>query len=356
MLRGVVYTMIFIAAAGTVSGNDNEEEEARRRLRELQDFRQHHYPGFISGNNNAPARTPAPPPAVVPDEAMDVADEEEEETVILRDVVRATPLPDFNAPIVLAGDLLTTDTWHATRRRLEPGIEEMRMLMLARALSEEVDAQLDEVLYDFRLIVTMADIQAPTQRDSLALYRDRIARQLNLIADDYRFGRWRQIENTDELLRFSVESFLYLLEESDADRGAEDLIPQFLPPNWRVSPAFEDVGFRQLIMGYNGRRLLAEYDARRASVYTALRRNRPYQDLHTAVEMGELARELARRIHEVPASSETAFRDSALRLDVLAENLHDYLREENRLYALRQLRHMSKTQDEIATYFTLPGR
>ncbi len=300
----------------------SEDDLARERLRQLRDFRQSQYPGFVSEEAVAP--TPAPEPSVPP-----------------------TP-----APQLLVDDTPSTTTWFQTRERLEPGMEEIRMLMISRATSQEIAAQEEKFIGDLDAVVRMANFQAPGQAGGLGAIRSRIVRQLGYLIEDYAAGEWRKLETTEELLRRSMKEAQYLLFRSDLDRGLASPAATVLPADWDTS-RFGSPRFAAQIADWDGARLLGSYRGRHAQIESALRRNRQFHDPIAAREMAELARQLATRVNEVPVTSATAFRDAALRLDVLAENLDDQLAAQNTLYARRQLRLMGHAIDDVEAYLAL---
>lgn len=255
-------------------------------------------------------------------------------------------------PQLLVDDLASSTTWTRTRARIVPGMDEVRMLMLASANPEEVEAAADKVMEDIDLVLRMAPFQAPTQEEGLAIQRDRIERQLELIVDDYAARRLKQMQNTDELLRVSLDEFSRLLLHSDLERGSASAVLRRIPEDWNVG-RFRAPDFAARVSGWSADQLLGAYTERIGVIESALRSKRPPRDSRIGREMGELARQLAGRAYEVPLTSQPAFRNSALRLDVLAENLDQYIRDENGPYAKRQLRFMRYAVRDCQAYLEL---
>ncbi len=307
------------------------------REKELRDFQGTLYPGFLSEDRETTGTV-----------GTVEADSQTTGSPVLEASIRQQ---------VLADDLASTVTWTNTRARLDPGVEEVRMLMLASANPEEVEAAAEKFLADLEAILAMAPYQAPGQQTGLMIHRDRIRRQLSLILSDYRVHELKQMQSTDELLRLSMDEFHRLLFHSDLDRGAGASGYRRVPEDWVVGD-FTEPSFAEHIAGWSGSQLLAGYADRMELLTEALRRKKlsRNRDPMVAIEMGELARELARRTYEVPVTSQVPFRNTALRLDVLAENLHDYIKADNGPYARRQLRAMSKAADEAQAFLALRDR
>ena len=307
------------------------------REKELRDFQGTLYPGFLSEDRETTAS-----------ERIAEADVQTSDSLEAVASIRQQ---------VLADDLASTVTWTNTRARLDPGMEEVRMLMLASANPEEVEAAAEKFLADLEAILAMAPYQAPGQETGLVIYRDRIRRQLTLILSDYRMHESAQLQSTDELLRLSMDEFHRLLFHSDLDRGSGSDGYRRVPDDWKVGD-FTEPAFAEHIAGWSGSQLVAGYADRVEILTEALRRKKlsRNRDPIVAIEMGELARELARRTYEVPVTSQVPFRNTALRLDVLAENLYDYIKADNGPYARRQLRVMGKTAGEAQAFLALRDR
>lgn len=317
-----------LSIAANLSAQEPPSLEELRRMQQ--------YPDFV-GNTREATPSPTPTPA-----AVDETDEQSGRTPTQRTQI-------------LVEDLASTNSWTQVQGLLEPELEEMRMLMLSSAPSAEIADQQERLEAILNLIVAMSPYQAPLQENGLAFYSERIKRQLDFLVVDYRDQAWRQWENTDELLSRSIREWNYLLQQSDLDRGADVEDRYGLPDDWEPG-TFEIGEFREMISAWNARRLLAGYTERHSSIQHALERRDDFRFTAQAREMGELARELATRIYEVPLTSRIAFRNNALRMDVQAENLSNYLEQDNRPYALRQLRYIEDTMEQADAFLRLRER
>jgi hypothetical protein len=285
------------------------------------------YPSFIG----SATPTPTPPPI---------------------ELAESLPLTEFGQ--VLAGDALSTQTWTLVRARVEPALEAVRVQILLAATDEEMTQAESTVEEALAAVEKLAPAYAPSQQQALRSLANRILRLVSLMLSDSRAGESARVSTSDRLLRRATEEWNQLLARSDAERG---LPPEYLvlpPRGWNVG-YFELPDFRGRIMGWSIDQLIVEYRSRLLTIEESFHPKRRCEEVSlTGVrEMGELARELASRTWEFPHNSREPFRNSALRLDVMAENLHDYLREDNALYAKRQLRTIDRAMRETEAFLTL---
>ncbi len=324
--------MLLLLAIAIPAFSQTEESDAK--LEELQKLQEAMYPDFIGSATPAPTPTAPSPVAETP------------ETV-----------PAYNFPDqleVLAGDLSSTSTWIATRDRLEPGFEELRIMMLTSAPPDEVSQQIISLTIDLEVIGKMSAAQAPRQTDSIARTNSRIETQLEYMGGDYLQGAWRQLGNTDQLLRGEVDGLLRLLRDSDRDRGAA-IGAETIPSDWEVG-GFRHPSFRERIRGWQTSRLMEGFRNRREALVSLAKGGFQPPDAEYAREMGELARELATRQSDVPVTSRLAYRNATLRLDVMAENLLDFLQDNQSLHARRQARALEDAEADVQAFLELRPR
>ncbi|MBI1290391.1 hypothetical protein GC173_04010 [bacterium] len=281
--------------------------------------------------------------------------------------VPATPAPSPVAPTiapestefippprVLVGDLASTATWTATRARIDPRFETLRMGFLSGADSREIQASASELLGDLDTLVQMAPVQAPNQAESVAWFESRIRRQVELMVRDYMNGENARVGDTDVMTRRSISDLQSVLARSDREReGLSEIGPGGLPARWESDqPELQD--FAAMIVAWPTWQLAAEYRERAATYFEYFKRNQgDSPSLMEAREMSALAREMARREYEIPVTSRSPFRNCALQLDVMAESLGDQIRDGRRLHARRQSRVILPVITQLDGYLEL---
>lgn len=345
-LPWLILAVLLLAARPSLFAQDNATTSTLQTIRQLQGSM---YPEFVSRSEaRVVPEFELPAPAI--DEAPDPNAPEEEPTPEAE--IAPTPRPPVQ---VLVDDVASTTTWSATRTRIDKGLEDLRLAMLTRSPSGDVAAIFETIKGDFARMALMAPVQAPQQEQGLDFYRERIERQLSLMVRDYTDDRLDRLQNIDSMLRESMENYRELLFRSDLDRGARVERLDVLPPNWNHRPV-RNRQFETEIVGWDAQRLLDEYRGRAADLEYALRRDRDVNYSVLTEEMGALAREAARRGYEVPIASQAAFRNASLRLDVLSQNVVDYLREGNEPHARRQLILCRRAADHVQDYLDLKKR
>jgi hypothetical protein len=301
------------------------------------------YPAFVFTEDRQPPATPTPAPNNPPppsEENTNAAQSTEPE--------ETTPeVIEVGTSRVLVGELRSTETWTATRARIAPALEELRLAFLTGASSSEAQAIAGRMLEDVTRVLLMAPYQAPNQAESLGYYNLRLRRQLDLFLDDYLEGRTERLETTDRLLRETLRDWEALLTRSDLERaGRSGEGPAPLPADWRA-PRMEMEEFDLLIAAWQVPALLAAAEERFLAMNESQRNRRSTPPLTVARELSAIGRELATRAFEFPVTSRVPFQNAALRLDVQAENLHDHLRSGHRLHARRQLRVIGQTLRDL---------
>ncbi|MCC5876352.1 MAG: hypothetical protein JJU11_09070, partial [Candidatus Sumerlaeia bacterium] len=172
--------------------------------------------------------------------------------------------------------------------------------------------------------------------DGIEFQRERMEQQILFMVEDFTEGEFRRVSSTNRLLNRSMSELHTLLARSDIDRGWVATDYSELPGGWNPGN-FSSPDFARQIRAWNGRTLISEYRNRHSRLAQAHQRRNMRELVWLTYEMGELARELARRTDEVPTLSREPFRNAALRLDVMAENLRDFITESRRLHSRRQL-------------------
>lgn len=253
---------------------------------------------------------------------------------------------------VLTMDLVSSGTWLGTRDRLDAHIEEMRLALVSDAPVNEFNDIATEFLVSLDVLAEMAPMQAPYQADGIEFQRDRMEQQVLFMVQDYSQGEFRRVASTNRLLTRAMGEMHTLLARSDIDRGWDAVDYTQLPGGWEPGN-FSRPEFGRQIRSWSGRRLISEYRNRYIRLNDAFRQRNIDQQAWVTLEMGELARELARRTDEVPTLSREPFRNSALKLDVIAENLHDQIVDSRRLHVRRQLISMNQAIRDAERYLEL---
>lgn len=312
--------MLFLALVSCLYAQEDPAEQ-------IKDYEDSQYPAFI----DAVEITPAP-----------IHEEAEENP--------ATPLPTLR-PDILVTDPASTTTWAQVRESLHTNLEELRLSLISGGSAEEIEKKRNAFALDLERILIMAPHQAPNQQKGLDYYQKRIDIQLGFFIEQFAEGDFRRAESSEEMLRLSLEEFDYLLFQSDLDRGSSGTF-QNIPEDWNPR-TFQRHDFSQIIRGWSGRKLLDAYEDRLGEIRWRFEERGSFDSSRAAVEMGELARQLATRLYEVPINSRPGFQDAVLRLDVLSENLHDFLSKENKPYTRRHLRVIEDAIQDVKAYLEL---
>ena len=300
----------------------------------IQDFQQNAYPSFVTGNS-----APEPSPRATDGET--------------------TASLEARAPEVLVDDVQSTTTWMSARSRLQPALEELRVMMISSATPAEISEVTQKLSNDLERIGLMASAQAPLRAEEIARSLNRIDKQVEFVVDDYDARDFPRLQRSQELLQRSLEELEQTLRLSDEDRGRPYRAPADIPGDWNAG-GFSSEDFAYQIRNMRARELLAAYQER-VEMLSARQRNRrlsPSRDWETAGEMGEIARHLALRSSEVPIASQVPFRNAALRLDVLSESLGEYIRDGKDAYAKRHLRYARESLRTCLSYLAVrePGK
>lgn len=305
------------------------------------------YPSFVYTESQGEPQ-PESPVATRAEAAVDIPAEPAATPIIREDTSFDLP------PRVLVGDLASTATWTATRDRIDPRFEALRLAFISGDSSSEIRTAAGALMNDLDALVQMAPVQAPGQAESVVWFESRIQRQIQLMVQDYLDGEKDRIEQTDRLVRGTVRDLKAVLARSDREReGISGIGPGGLPPAWRSDePELQD--FAAMIVAWPTWQLADEYRLRASEYFEYFRRTRDDEvSLTDALEMSALAREIARREYEIPAASRTPFRNCALQLDVMADGLHDHLVEGRRLHARRQSRVILPVIKQLEGYLEL---
>ena len=251
-------------------------------------------------------------------------------------------------PQLLTSDDLTTTTWLAVRARI-PNV--------FRLLNEERNPArfsllANELAADLVRLEILAVSQAP---DSAAIVEQETtrARSQLTVAIGAVLDRRAAPTATLELLGETLT-----LLERDIARAE---LPESTAPNsalnWTSPPGLTNDRFARDIAEWNGARLQREMRVRAALLQRVLAGPRDqWPEKSEVIELAELARALADRPEEVPYASRVTFRQAALRIEVVAQNLSDFVKDRNRAQARRQVRVLRECLHDTQLFLELRAR
>ncbi len=328
-------------SAGEPQPPEAAEQSVRDRIRALQEYRDTLYPDFIISADlyeEAEAVEAGEPEPTVPL----VFDDEGEETLVLED-------PEI--------ELVEIPSIADLGESLASAIEEIRMAILAGLPEQDVEEQRGEVLALLGTMVDVMEEEAPNHASTMEHYQTHLGRLTANLVEDYAAGDERQLENTDRLIHqefAGLEQLLLLVDE----QAREDVyMPRLIPEDWVRPEVGEELEeFSRRVRAWRAERLTGEYrDRLRLLDRTLAAQRRTFDDslVEVAGELYLIGVELSRRDYEVHRLSRQSYVNSALRLELLAEGLRDYLEEENVLYARRHVRIMGRALEQTEGYLAL---
>lgn len=256
-------------------------------------------------------------------------------------------------PQVLVADEATSSAWTAVRFQIASRVTTLRAVTRDDDVAR-LHATIGTLREDLALFARIAEVMTPredwgTMRTALG----RAGRLIDNLERDMVAGSRQELVTT---LRFLEESLVRLEElallADIANRGGTGAHSMALPADWGPL-RHGDEAFRTGLVLLNARDLVVELERRRAWL-----RQESMNRLHieapvVAREMAELARALVGRQGEVPDLMRPGFRHAAMRLEVVAENLHDFHREGDRTRFRRQLAALDESLAAVTEYLAL---
>lgn len=278
-----------------------------------------------------PTATPTPPPTPSP-------------------TPTPTPAP---SPVILVPVDPTAEAWRAARLRLYERAAELREGLGLPLGQWDATAAIASARADVATFRAYAVPLAPDQLPAIDATIARLDAQCETLAGLLtQRGDRRRLEGAMQQIESSLARLDELALEGDLAAGrASEWGFVLRPPDWgalrypegAAADATARMDARQLLGALADRqRVLGDSNLR------ALDDAEPI-----AREMGELARALVRRQGEVRSLSRPGFRNAALRLEVMSENVVEYARTRDRLNVRRQAREMHAVLKELAGYLVV---
>ncbi|MBX3729443.1 MAG: hypothetical protein KF858_09685 [Candidatus Sumerlaeia bacterium] len=274
-------------------------------------------------------------------------------TVVWLGWVALSPAQD---PQVLVADEATSTAWTAVRFQLASRVSTLRAVTRTDDVPR-LHETIGTLREDLTLFAGIAEIMTP--REDWGTMRTALGRTNRLIANlerDMVDGSQQELVTT---LRFLEESLLRLEElallADIANRGGAGPHAMALPPDWGPL-RHGDEAFRTGLVLLNARDLAVELERRRAWLRQESMNRLHVEAPTVAREMAELARALVGRQGEMPDLMRPGFRNAAMRLEVIAENLHDFHREGDRTRFRRQLTALDESLAAVTEYLAQRDR
>lgn len=261
-----------------------------------------------------------------------------------------TPVP---SPMVLVPADPTAEVWRAARLRLYERAAELREGLDLPMVQWDASAAIAATRADVATFRAYAVPLAPEQLATIDTTIGRLDAQLNTLADSLVQGSdRRRLESTMQQVESSLVRLDELALEGDLAAGRAAQWGYVLrPPDWGAL-RYPEGALADATARMNARELLGALADRQRTLGDA--NLRALDDAEPmAREMGELARALVRRQGEVRSLSRAGFRNAALRLEVMSENVVEYSRARDRLNVRRQAREMRAVLQELAGYLAI---
>ncbi len=318
-----------------------EPESHQDRMRALQEYRDTLYPDFIISADIVEDEPDAAEAEELEPTAPLVFDADEEDTLILEDDPELVEIP----------------TLTGLGENLSAALEDLRMAILAGMDVEDVEQYRAAALAYLDALVDLVESEAPAHTPAMEHYRTHLDRLTGNLLQDYAEEDGRQLENTDRMIHQEFAALEQLLLRADEQIREDVYTPRLIPEDWvRPEVAEELQQFATRIGAWPAQRLTGEYRERLRMLDRSLAgQRRTFDDSLTGIadELYLIGAELSRREYEIHRVSRQSFVNSALRLEVLAEGLRDYLEEENLLYARRHVRIMGRALEQTQGFISL---
>ncbi|MCB2154592.1 hypothetical protein KQI84_06870 [bacterium] len=226
--------------------------------------------------------------------------------------------------VVLPGDEATTQTWHAVRMGLTAEVSPLRSLVRQGQREAELAEAVDAIERDLDLFQRHAEALAIEESAAIKEVRDKVDKLLDNLVYDYANGYGSQFPTTLRLLEESMARLEDLAKRSDIRIGRRGLGRYAsMPDDWQA-PKYPEPIIQPQIAMMTGNEICRTIRER-----ADIMRREPKDSLENegAVagrEIGELARALILRQGDVPPISRRGFRNTALQMDVISENMVEF--------------------------------
>ena len=268
-------------------------------------------------------------------------------------VLPAAVSAQSSGEVVLPGDEATTQTWRAVRMRLGTHTSPLRQLVRQSRHPEGLTAAVKSLEKDLDLFQSHARALAIEESAAIQTQRSRIEKLLDHLVYDYANGDGTQFGTTLGLLDESLARLEDLAIQADIRIGRRGWGRYAaLPPDW-APPRYPESIIRPDIAVMDGREICEAIQVRLRAMKGAPR-DRVEDDAEVySREIGEFARALILRQGEVLPASRPGFRNTALQMDVIAENQVDLLRKGDWTNFRRQLIALDEALDKAFLYLNM---
>lgn len=254
------------------------------------------------------------------------------------------------SPRVLGVDRPTTTSWQATRLMLPSHVVELRRMVREGGDSETLEQVLERLQESLDEYDMNARALAVEEYDQITDARRRAEFLMTNLAQDFDIGSDIELLTTLRLLETSVNELEELAAQSDRRHGRQGAQEGgVFPADWGP-PRHGSAVTRSGVALMTAEDLAATISLRREQLWQSSRTGLNLQDDPLIREIGEMARALAMRQGEFPPLMRQGVRNAALRTEVIADNLIDYLRAGDRANYRRQLALMRDSLRTVEGY------
>ncbi len=291
-------------------------------------------PGRAEQQAPSVEQAPAPPPAAAEPAQTEATPEDEIIEVIAKDDEAATPEPGEE---VLIGREPTEAAWRGVRNRMQTRFNALREGVRLPYDAWNFTTAIEDWKSDIDLYAEFAVALATDDHEEIEREIEVIDLLTHYLALDYSSGNPIRIESTLRQIDSRLQNMESMSARADARAGRSDRWGYTLfPPDWG-EPRVRDKMFGDGLVFYSAAELL---EMARDRQYTLSRTQQDRLELDSEVlakETLEIARALATRHAELPELSRAGFRNVAMRMEVVAENIIDFGRKRDRIGINRQV-------------------
>ena len=278
----------------------------------------------------------------------------EAEAQSLRDLLQPG---DNSGVFVLPEDEASTQTFQATRERLAKHTETLRDFVLDDDDLDGLNLAVDAAVADIDRLAAQARVLMPPYAEEVHRHAARAKELTNRIGLNIAFDAYDQIEAQLLLLRGEIMRLSEITRFGLADVN-DQAVPEaiYFPDDWLdqdVNP-LDEVPVSYSLM--DSKELLRNVDNFRGILDgNSAIRIEPGTET-TARQVKQLARALVFRQGELPAPMRPGFRNAALQIEVIADNLADFAAERDRANFRRQLLSLRRAVERAREYVEMNER
>lgn len=259
-------------------------------------------------------------------------------------------------PDLLVDDVPTTSGWQGSRAQLNTTFESLRSSLRQESIATTMEAleEMDEAVEEFAVYARALVHPHARELDSLLARMDALRENF---VNDLDLGTDVQLVTTMRLMEETLARMEELALISDLAAGRIMQQPLAgLPPDWNDSK-FANEAMRLGLSLRNARELMDELKRSREELRRSARRGRLRpEDVVRFEEMTEMARALVLRQGEFPELMRPGFRNAALQIELVVENLGDYHSERNLPAFRRHLIELDRSFKRAEAFLELRDR